>query len=56
MDLSFVIRSRAQELGLDQKIGCRCWSYRILHLTVARAQKGSPAPSRTDIYDKMASS
>src|SRR5512134_1521917 len=54
MDLSFVIRQRLDELGLEQKDLAR--AARVTESYVSQLltrKKAPPAPSRTDIYDRM---
>jgi transcriptional regulator with XRE-family HTH domain len=54
MDLSFVIRQRLEELGLEQKDLAR--AARVTESYVSQLltrKKAPPAPSRTDIYDRM---
>ena len=54
MDVSFVIRQRLEELGLEQKDlahAARVTESYISQLLTRR--KAPPAPSRTDIYDRM---
>ena len=54
MDLSFVIRQRLEELGLQQKDLAR--AARVTESYVSQLltrKKAPPAPNRTDIYDKM---
>jgi transcriptional regulator with XRE-family HTH domain len=54
MDLSFVIRQRLEELGLEQKDLAR--AARVTESYVSQLltrKKAPPAPNRTDIYDRM---
>lgn len=54
MDVSFVIRRRLEELGLEQKGLAR--AARVTESYVSQLltrKKAPPAPNRTDIYDKM---
>ncbi len=54
MDVSFVIRQRLEELGLEQKDLAR--AARVTESYVSQLltrKKAPPAPNRTDIYDRM---
>jgi transcriptional regulator with XRE-family HTH domain len=54
VDVSFVIRQRLQDLGLEQKELAR--AARVTESYVSQllaGKKAPPAPNRTDIYDKM---
>jgi transcriptional regulator with XRE-family HTH domain len=54
MDVSFVIRQRLDELGLEQKDLAR--AARVTESYVSQLltrKKAPPAPNRTDIYDRM---
>ena len=54
MDVSFAIRQRLEELGLEQKGLAR--AARVTESYVSQLltrKKAPPAPNRTDIYDKM---
>ena len=54
MDVSFAIRQRLEELGLEQKGLAR--AARVTESYVSQLltrRKAPPAPNRTDIYDKM---
>jgi transcriptional regulator with XRE-family HTH domain len=54
MDLAFVIRRRLKELGLEQKDLAAAAQVTESYISQLLARKKAPpAPSRTDIYDKM---
>lgn len=54
MDVSFVIRQRLEELGLEQKELARAARVTESYISqLLTRKKVPPAPNRTDIYDKM---
>jgi transcriptional regulator with XRE-family HTH domain len=54
VDVSFVIRQRLEELGLDQKDLARAARVTESYVSQLLTRKRSPpAPNRTDIYDRM---
>jgi transcriptional regulator with XRE-family HTH domain len=54
MDVSFVIRQRLDELGLEQKDLARAASVTESYVSQLLTRKRAPpAPSRTDIYERM---
>ena len=54
MDVSFVIRRRLEEFGLDQRELARAAQVTESYISqLLTGKKAPPAPSRTDIYDKM---
>jgi len=54
MDVSFAIRQRLGELGLEQKDLARAARVTESYVSqLLRRKKAPPAPHRTDIYDKM---
>ncbi len=54
MDVSFVIRQRLEEFGLDQRELARAAQVTESYISqLLTRKKAPPAPSRTDIYDKM---
>ena len=54
MDVSFVIRQRLEEFGLDQRELARAAKVTESYISqLLTRKKAPPAPSRTDIYDKM---
>jgi len=54
MDVSFAIRHRLEELGLEQKDLARAARVTESYVSqLLRRKKAPPAPNRTDIYDKM---
>ncbi|MGH7484304.1 MAG: helix-turn-helix domain-containing protein [Gemmatimonadales bacterium] len=54
MDVSFVIRQRLEEFGLDQRELARAAQVTESYISqLLTRRKAPPAPSRTDIYDKM---
>ncbi len=54
MDVSFVIRRRLEEFGLDQRDLARAAQVTESYISqLLTRKKAPPAPNRTDIYDKM---
>ena len=54
MDVSFVIRQRLEEFGLDQRELAQAAKVTESYISqLLTRKKAPPAPSRTDIYDKM---
>lgn len=54
MDVSFVIRQRLEELGLEQKHLARAARVTESYISqLLTRKKAPPAPNRTDIYDRM---
>jgi transcriptional regulator with XRE-family HTH domain len=54
MDVSFVIRQRLQAFGLDQRELARAAQVTESYISqLLTRKKAPPAPTRTDIYDKM---
>jgi transcriptional regulator with XRE-family HTH domain len=54
MDVSFVIRQRLEQFGLDQRELARAAQVTESYISqLLTRRKAPPAPSRTDIYDKM---
>jgi len=54
MDVSFAIRQRLEELGLEQKGLARAAGVTESYVSqLLTRKKAPPAPNRTDIYDKM---
>jgi transcriptional regulator with XRE-family HTH domain len=54
MDVSFVIRQRLEEFGLEQRELARAAQVTESYISqLLTRRKAPPAPSRTDIYDKM---
>src|SRR6186997_3098479 len=54
MDVSFVIRQRLEEFGLDQRDLARAAQVTESYISqLLTRKKAPPAPNRTDIYDKM---
>ena len=54
MDVSFVIRQRLDEFGLDQRELARAAQVTESYISqLLTRKKAPPAPNRTDIYDKM---
>ena len=54
MDVSFVIRQRLEEFGLEQRELARAAQVTESYISqLLTRQKAPPAPNRTDIYDKM---
>ncbi len=54
MDVSFVIRRRLEELGLEQRDLAQAAQVTDSYISqLLRQKKAPPAPNRTDIYDKM---
>jgi transcriptional regulator with XRE-family HTH domain len=54
MDVSFVIRQRLEELGLEQKDLARAARVTDSYISqLLTRRKAPPAPNRTDIYGKM---
>jgi transcriptional regulator with XRE-family HTH domain len=54
MDVSFVIRQRLEELDLEQRELARAAQVTESYISqLLTRKKAPPAPSRTDIYDKM---
>ena len=54
MDVSFVIRSRLEEFGLEQRDLAKAAEVTDSYISQLLSRKRSPpAPNRTDIYDKM---
>lgn len=54
MDVALVIRQRLQEFGLDQRELARVAQVTESYISqLLTRRKAPPAPSRTDIYDKM---
>ncbi len=54
MDVSFVIRQRLEELGLEQKELARAAQVTESYISqLLTRRKAPPAPARTDIYGKM---
>jgi transcriptional regulator with XRE-family HTH domain len=54
MDVSFVIRQRLEEFGLDQRELAQAAEVTDSYISqLLTRRKAPPAPSRTDIYDKM---
>jgi transcriptional regulator with XRE-family HTH domain len=54
MDVSFVIRQRLDEFGLEQRELARAAQVTESYISqLLTRRKAPPAPSRTDIYDKM---
>jgi transcriptional regulator with XRE-family HTH domain len=54
VDVSFAIRRRLEELGLEQKDLARAARVTESYVSqLLRRKKAPPAPSRTDIYEKM---
>ena len=54
MDVSLVIRQRLDEFGLDQRELAQAAEVTESYISqLLTRRKAPPAPSRTDIYDKM---
>ena len=54
MDVSFVIRQRLEEFGLEQRELARAAQVTESYISqLLTRKKAPPAPNRTDIYDKM---
>jgi len=54
MDVSFVIRQRLEEFGLEQRDLARAAQVTESYISqLLTRKKAPPAPTRTDIYDKM---
>ena len=54
MDVSLVIRQRLEEFGLEQRDLARAAQVTESYISqLLTRRKAPPAPSRTDIYDKM---
>ncbi len=54
MDVSFVIRQRLEAFGLDQRELARAAQVTESYISqLLTRKKAPPAPTRTDIYDKM---
>ena len=54
MDVSFVIRRRLEDFGLDQRELARAAQVTESYISqLLTRKKAPPAPNRTDIYDKM---
>ncbi len=54
MDVSFVIRQRLEEFGLDQRELARAADVTESYISqLLTRKKAPPAPNRTDIYEKM---
>ena len=54
MDVSFVIRQRLEEFGLDQRELARAAQVTESYISqLLTRKKAPPAPARTDIYEKM---
>jgi transcriptional regulator with XRE-family HTH domain len=54
LDVSFVIRQRLEELGLEQKDLARAAHVTESYISqLLTRKKAPPAPNRTDIYDRM---
>jgi transcriptional regulator with XRE-family HTH domain len=54
VDVAFVIRQRLEEFGLDQRELARAAQVTESYISqLLTGKKAPPAPSRTDIYDKM---
>ena len=54
MDVAFVIRERLLELGLEQRDLARAAHVTESYISqLLNGKKASPAPDRTDIYDRM---
>ena len=54
MDVPFVIRHRLEELGLEQQDLARAAHVTESYISqLLTRKKAPPAPSRTDIYDRM---
>ena len=54
MDVSFVVRQRLEALGLDQRELARATQVTESYISqLLTRKKAPPAPTRTDIYDKM---
>ena len=54
MDVSFVIRQRLDEFGLDQRELARAAQVTESYISqLLTGKKAPPTPRRTDIYDKM---
>jgi transcriptional regulator with XRE-family HTH domain len=54
MDVSFVIRQRLEEFGLEQRDLARAAQVTESYISqLLTRRKSPPAPNRTDIYDKM---
>lgn len=54
MDVSFVIRQRLEEFGLEQRELARAAQVTESYISqLLTRRKAPPAPSRTDIYDRM---
>jgi transcriptional regulator with XRE-family HTH domain len=54
VDVSFVVRQRLQALGLDQRELARATQVTESYISqLLTRKKAPPAPTRTDIYDKM---
>ena len=54
MDVSFVIRQRLEEFGLEQRELARAAQVTESYISqLLTRKKAPPAPTRTDIYDKM---
>ena len=54
MDVSFVIRQRLEEFGLEQRELARAAQVTESYISqLLTRKKAPPAPGRTDIYDKM---
>ena len=54
MDVSFIIRQRLEEFGLEQRELARAAQVTESYISqLLTRKKAPPAPSRTDIYDKM---
>src|ERR1041384_1454502 len=54
VDVSFVVRQRLETLGLDQRELARAAQVTESYISqLLTRKKAPPAPTRTDIYDKM---
>ena len=54
MDVSFVIRRRLEEFGLEQRDLARATQVTESYISqLLKGRRAPPAPNRTDIYDKM---
>src|SRR5688572_30924547 len=54
MDVSFVIRQRLEEFGLEQRELARAAQVTESYISqLLTRRKAPPAPNRTDIYEKM---
>ncbi|MGD0693797.1 MAG: helix-turn-helix transcriptional regulator [Terriglobia bacterium] len=55
MDISFVVKHRLEQLGLEQRDLARAAQVTESYISqLLTRKKAPPAPNRTDIYDKMA--